>query len=83
VSRQNFIELCEKLTQEDEKAFVSLWQSIGLSVDWSEQYSTINAHSRTIAQLSFLDLFKKGHIYNSESPIMWDTDFQTGIAQVN
>ena len=35
ISRRNFIELCERLTVEDEKAFEELWRRLGLSVDWS------------------------------------------------
>ncbi|MEM0998870.1 MAG: valine--tRNA ligase [Bacteroidota bacterium] len=81
VSRKNFIELCNKLTHEDEKVFKELWQRLGLSVDWEQEYATINDHSRKIAQLSFLDLFEKGKIYASSLPIMWDVDFQTSVAQ--
>jgi valyl-tRNA synthetase len=32
VSRPNFIELCARLTVEDEKAFEKLWKTLGLSV---------------------------------------------------
>src|SRR5262245_28238839 len=46
VSRANFIELCLQLTGEDEKAFMELWRRVGLSVDWSQEYSTINDFSR-------------------------------------
>jgi valyl-tRNA synthetase len=81
VSRLNFIELCETLTRQDEEAFKALWQRLGLSVDWSLEYSTISAHSRRIAQLSFLDLCAKGHVYNLEAPVMWDVDFGTAVAQ--
>src|SRR5262245_9042690 len=81
VSRQGFIELCETLTRQDEQAFKQLWQRLGLSVDWSLEYSTISAHSRRIAQASFLDLFAKGHVYNVEAPVMWDVDFGTAVAQ--
>ena len=81
ISRPNFIELCEKLTREDEQIFKDLWQRLGLSVDWSEEYSTIDKHCRTMAQLSFIDLFRKNHVYSTESPTMWDVDFQTAIAQ--
>src|ERR1700680_874665 len=31
ISRPNFIELCEQLTKEDEKAFEQLWRYLGLS----------------------------------------------------
>src|SRR6266496_2772021 len=81
VSRKNFIELCLVLTAEDEKAFKSLWQRLALSVDWALEYSTINDRSRRLAQLSFLDLHRKGHVYSSEAPTMWDVDFRTAVAQ--
>src|SRR2546422_815827 len=81
VSRRNFIDLCLRVTREDEEAFKTLWRRIGLSVDWSQEYSTIDARCRHLAQLSFRDLFEKGHVYSLEAPTMWDVDFQTAVAQ--
>ncbi len=81
VSRPDFIELCHGLTREDEKAFMALWRRIGLSVDWSQEYATIDDRCRRLAQYSFLDLFEKGHVYSSEAPTMWDVDFHTAVAQ--
>jgi valyl-tRNA synthetase len=81
VSRRNFIDLCREVTEKDEEAFRALWQRAGLSVDWNEMYTTIDEKSRRIAQLSFLDLFAKGHVYSQEAPTMWDVDFRTAVAQ--
>ena len=81
VSRRNFIELCNQVTEQDEKAFMALWQRLALSVDWSQQYATIDERCRHLAQLSFLDLYEKGHLYSHEAPTMWDVDFQTAVAQ--
>jgi valyl-tRNA synthetase len=81
ISRANFIELCLTLTAEDEQAFKDLWRRLGLSVDWSLEYSTINAHSRRLAQWSFLDLHRRGHVYQVEAPTLWDVDFRTAVAQ--
>jgi valyl-tRNA synthetase len=81
VSRQNFIELCNRVTTQDEEAFKELWTRLGLSVDWRQEYATISEHSRHISQLSFYDLFDKGHVYQSTAPMMWDTGFQTAVAQ--
>ena len=81
VSRRNFIELCALVTAEDEKAFMKVWQTIGLSVDWHEEYATIGEASRHLAQYSFLDLYRKGHLYTAEAPTMWDVDFRTAVAQ--
>lgn len=81
VSRRNFIEACAQLTEEDEKAFEHLWRRLGLSYDWSLQYATVSRQSIQISQYSFLDLVKKGELYSAEAPTLWDTDFQTAVAQ--
>ena len=83
VSRRNFIELCRHVTDQDERAFEQLFRRIGLSVDWTQSYATIDDHCRHLAQLSFLDLFNKGHAYTLEAPTMWDVDFQTALAQAD
>eukprot|EP01047_Picozoa_sp_COSAG01_P000370 COSAG01_NODE_6_length_54687_cov_500.907599_39_plen_857_part_00 len=81
ISRQNFIEACLKLTQQDEKAFEDLWRQLGLSVDWKLTYSTISPACQALSQRSFLDLQAKGLVYSKEAPGMWDIDFQTAVAQ--
>jgi valyl-tRNA synthetase len=83
VSRAKFIELCHRVTQEDEQAFLELWQRAGLSVDWDEQYATIDDHCRLVAQQSFRDLFQKGHVYSRHAPFMWDVDFQMALSQAD
>jgi len=81
ISRGDFIELCARVTAEDEKAFLEVWHRIGLSVDWRTEYATIDRRCRQLAQLSFWDLFRKGHVYQSDAPFMWDVDFQMAVAQ--
>ena len=81
ISRQNFIELCKIVTEQDEEVFKDLWQRLGLSIDWSEEYATIDERCRRISQRSFLDLYDKGHVYQDEAPTMWDVDFRTAVAQ--
>jgi valyl-tRNA synthetase len=81
VSRPNFIELCTRLTVEDEKAFEHLWKFLGLSVDWSMTYATIARPAQRVSQLMFLRLLKKGLAYQLEAPTLWDVDFRTAVAQ--
>ncbi|MGO1345513.1 MAG: valine--tRNA ligase [Bifidobacterium psychraerophilum] len=81
VSRQNFIELCERLTGEDEKLFEALWKSLGLSVDWTQTYHTIGEHPRRVAQKAFLRNLSRGEAYQQEAPGLWDVTFQTAVAQ--
>ncbi|GLY17966.1 valine--tRNA ligase [Kineosporia sp. NBRC 101677] len=81
VGRRNFVELCEQLTATDEKVFEQLWRTLGLSVDWSLTYSTVSQYSQKISQRAFLKNFERGEAYSSEAPSLWDTTFQTAVAQ--
>ncbi|HEY8551298.1 MAG TPA: valine--tRNA ligase [Vicinamibacterales bacterium] len=81
ISRPNFIELCERLTAEDEKAFEELWRHLGLSVDWSLTYSTVGRKAQRVSQRAFLRLLRKGIAYQLEAPTLWDVDFRTAVAQ--
>ncbi|MBM3781480.1 MAG: valine--tRNA ligase [Acidobacteria bacterium] len=81
ISRPNFIELCTRLTQEDEKAFEHLWRYLGLSVDWSMTYATIGRREQRVSQQMFLRLMRQGLAYQVEAPTLWDVDFRTAVAQ--
>jgi valyl-tRNA synthetase len=81
VSRPNFIELCTRLTAEDEKVFEHLWRFLGLSVDWSMTYATIERRAQRVSQLAFLRLLHRGLAYQLEAPTLWDIDFRTAVAQ--
>jgi len=81
VSRPNFIELCDHLVVEDEKAFEHLWRTLGLSVDWTQTYATIDTRSRRVSQRGFLHLLAAGRAYWAEAPTQWDVDFQTAVSQ--
>ncbi|WP_131245847.1 valine--tRNA ligase [Schaalia suimastitidis] len=81
ISRRNFVELCERLTVEDEAQFEALWRYLGLSVDWKQTYQTIGARARKVAQAAFLRNLARGEAYQSEAPGLWDVTFQTAVAQ--
>ncbi len=81
ISRRNFIELCEKLTVEDEKHFEDLWRTLGLSVDWTQTYRTISDDTMRTSQLAFLRNIERGEAYQALAPTLWDVDFRSAIAQ--
>ncbi len=81
ISRRNFVELCLRLTAEDEKAFEALWRRIGLSVDWAQTYTTIGPVSQRASQRAFLRNLARGEAYAQEAPTLWDVDFRTAVAQ--
>jgi valyl-tRNA synthetase len=81
VSRRNFVELCMRLTEEDEAEYEKLWRRVGLSVDWSDVYRTISETSRATAQRMFLHNLARGEAYAQEAPTLWDVTFRTAVAQ--
>ena len=81
ISRQNFIELCEQLVQEDEQVFEALWRKVGLSVDWTQTYTTIGEEARVASQRAFLRNYARGEAYQTDAPTLWDVTFQTAVAQ--
>src|ERR1051326_6634140 len=68
ISRPNFVELCLRLTESDERVFEELWRALGLSVDWSMTYTTIGAAAQRVSQRSFLGLLERGIAYQLEDP---------------
>ena len=66
---------------EDEKAFEHLWRTLGLSVDWSQTYATIDTTARRTSQHGFLRMLRDGYAYSAEAPTQWDVDFQTAVSQ--
>ena len=81
ISRKNFVELCEQLTLEDEKVFESLFQTLGLSIDWNYTYQTIDKRARFVSQKAFLNNLNRGEAYQAEAPTLWDVTFRTAVAQ--
>ncbi|KQY60617.1 valine--tRNA ligase [Aeromicrobium sp. Root495] len=81
ISRRNFIELCNELVVEDEKVFEKLWRTLGLSVDWTQTYTTIGADAQATSQRAFLRNVGRGEAYTQDAPTLWDVTFQTAVAQ--
>jgi valyl-tRNA synthetase len=81
ISRRNFIELCQRLTQVDEQVFEDLWRHLGLSVDWDTLYATISPAAQAVAQRAFLRNLARGEAYLSYAPTLWDVTFGTAVAQ--
>jgi valyl-tRNA synthetase len=81
ISRRNFVELCERLTADDEQVFEALWRRLGLSVDWSLTYTTIGRVARSTSQRAFLRNLARGEAYQAEAPTLWDVGFATAVAQ--
>lgn len=80
-TKKEFIDLCLKETEKGIETYKSLWNSLGISVDWSKTYSTISPLPTKVSQWSLIDLYKKDLLYRQELPILWCPNCQTAISQ--
>jgi len=81
--RKDFVKLCLKETRLGKKTYEKLWKDLGISVDWTKTYSTINDTCQAVSQKSFINLAKTGKAYKKSEPILWCTTCQTALAQAD
>ncbi|NTU85536.1 MAG: valine--tRNA ligase, partial [Chloroflexales bacterium] len=81
VGRAAFIQACLETSAEVEVRFEQFWKRLGMSVDWSRRYSTIDPSARRTAQWSFIDLYRKGRVYRAQAPNPWCVECETAVAQ--
>ncbi len=81
--RAEFVALCLAETARTAGRYEDLWRRLGLSVDWSLRYSTIDARCQRTAQDSFVKLYELGHLRRAEDPILWCPEDQTSLAQAD
>lgn len=81
--RKEFEALCHEVVDKAELEFEKLFNTVALSVDWSQKYQTISDSTTKISQMSFLDLFGKGAVYRAFEPTIWDPVDGTALAQAD
>ncbi|MEA2035500.1 MAG: valine--tRNA ligase [Euryarchaeota archaeon] len=80
VSREEFREMCRQLTIGNIEKMRATMRRCGFSIDWSNEYITMLPEYYGKTQLSFLRMFEKGDIYQSEHPVNFCTRCETAIA---
>ncbi len=82
VSREEFKRLCMVETAKIEEEFMRpMFKHLGFSCDWNIFYRTIDEWCQRVAQMSFVDLYKKGLVYRSKEPTLWCPYHETALAQ--
>ena len=81
--RAEFTALCLAETRRVAERYEDLWRRLGLSVDWSLRYSTIDARCQRTAQTSFVKLYEAGHLRRAQDPILWCPEDRTSLAQAD
>ncbi|MCI4462166.1 MAG: valine--tRNA ligase [Thermogladius sp.] len=77
--REKFLELCRKFLDEAEADIVRVWRRLGCSFDYWRD-GTDSVKYRTITQATFIELYKKGLIYEAERPVNWCPRCRTTLA---
>ena len=80
-TRDAYRKVCLEFVNENKPGFTADWVKLGMSCDFSISYSTIDPHCQKTGQKSFLDLYRKGRLYQAETPVAWCPTCQTAIAQ--
>ncbi len=72
---------CQALSREAAGEYRELFRELGLSVDWTRTYRTIEAVR--LAQWAFVDLWEKDLVYRREAPVIWCPACVTAISQAD
>jgi valyl-tRNA synthetase len=78
--REKFIELCKTALDEIEKIYIEIMKLVGLSGEIENYYRTDSEEYRKLTQATFIELWKKGLIYEATRPNNYCTDCKTTIA---
>ncbi|MFL7893252.1 MAG: valine--tRNA ligase [Anaerolineales bacterium] len=83
IDLHEFVKKCQEVSIQAEKEYQEVWQRLGLSIDWTHTYRTIDHCSRLTSQRSFIDLYKAGLVYRQEAPTIWCSECGTAISQAD
>jgi valyl-tRNA synthetase len=78
--REQFIDLCKKALDELEGKMLETMRQIGLSCNYDAKYRTDEENYRRLTQLSFIELWNDGLIYEASRPNNYCHDCGTTIA---
>jgi valyl-tRNA synthetase len=82
-SREKFIELCKHALDDLEAEMLGTMRTMGLSGDFDNHYRTDSEEYRRLTQATFIDLWKKGLVYEDTRPNNYCIDCGTTIADAD
>ena len=80
VPRAEFRKLCEELMKKNIETMKGTMRHLGFSIDWSNEYITMDPKYFKNTQISFVRMFKDGLIYKDDHPVNWCPRCETAIA---
>jgi valyl-tRNA synthetase len=80
VSREEFRHMCVELTETNIGRMRKSLRRLGFSIDWSNEYITMEPAYFGKTQRSFVQMYKSGMIYQQNHPVNWCPRCETAIA---
>lgn len=78
--RVKFLELCREFLDKAEDEIVSVWRRLGCSFNYWRN-GTDSVEYRKITQATFIELYRRGLIYEAERPVNWCPRCRTTLAE--
>ncbi|MCX6775402.1 MAG: valine--tRNA ligase [Candidatus Micrarchaeota archaeon] len=79
--REQFKEKCLEWTRDVISTMKPQMKEMGFSIDWRQEYYTIDKEYHRKVQYSILKMFEKGLVYRSKHPVLWCTCCGSAIAK--
>ena len=80
IDRHEFTKKCSEFAEKNIKTMTDQFIILGESMDPSIYYQTNAEYYRRLTQMSFIELYNKGHIYKGEFPVNWCPRCMTAMA---
>jgi len=80
IERHEFTKLCSEFAEKNIKTMTDQFTMLGESMDPTIYYQTDAEYYRRLTQISFIELYKMGHIYKGEFPVNWCPRCMTAMA---
>jgi len=76
-----FTQRCYSVIRRFTPEYKNFFQKLGFRWDLNLEYSTISPEVQRLSQEVFIDLFKRGLVYRSETPALYCSSCRTSVAQ--
>jgi valyl-tRNA synthetase len=80
IPRNEFRGLCQSLTRENIALMKGTMQRLAFSIDWSQEFVTMDPTYFEKTQKSFVRMYHDDRIYKSDHPVNWCPRCETAIA---
>ncbi|MFQ5870550.1 MAG: valine--tRNA ligase [Candidatus Geothermarchaeales archaeon] len=81
--REEFLELCRHALDDLEAEIIGIMKACGLSGDFENYYRTDDVEYRRLTQATFIELWKRGLIYEATRPNSYCRDCGTALADAD